>query len=996
MMRKKVPGSDGQATSLLIGLGESPSGPFTDLGAVPNGPPGDTFEEGEEEDPIYVYSNDSYGCAGGSPGTYFRDGKTKIDFVLVWEEKLRPAKKRRSKEPRWGGERAGGQGARWEVARGRHERWKQKFLRNLQSAGLLMEKEETLSERKGIHYLKLSAPWEVLVYYAEELCLRAPLQAHPNPDRNSSDDLLRKLRLPNVMAQQVPKKPVDYYTCAFRKSKLGKFLGSDLHDSYFTNTQRHRIVYEILARTIYGKRKHAEIGIDRLLNEGIYAAAFPLHEGPFELPDYEVLSEELNPRQILYRFWAQWRCWYKYQPLDHIREYFGEKVAIYFAWLGFYTAWLLPAAAVGTLVFLAGLFTMGTNTPAQETCSSGGQFLMCPLCDTCGNWNLSEICPMAKVGYLFDHPGTVFFSIFMSFWAVTFLEYWKRKNATLAHHWNCMDFQEEEASRRWIWARLASPNPSVCWGRAWPAFPVAGKGRGSPAVPATRWRQSTTNRHAVHPPQQPHALGVLVPRQGFAHCTHTLLPAWTWARGAGLWQSICLACRTSQVLQEHPRPEFAAMAPCMEQNPITGVKEPHLPARDRLSRIVTGSMAVIVMLCVVMIFLVSVIMYRGIVSTMMYHTGNAVLVTQAGNIANISSSMVNLVLILLLSQVYTSLAEKLTRWEMHRTQTQHEDAFTFKVFIFQFVNFYSSPFYVAFFKGRFVGYPGQYGKLLGMRNEDCGPGGCLIELAQQLFIIMVGKQIVSNIQEFLIPKLKSWRQKRKLARVRGAQICQEPKPWEEDYELIECEGLFEEYLEMVLQFGFITIFVAAFPLAPLFALLNNWVDIRLDAQKFVCEYRRPVAERAQDISVWLLILDVLAQISVIVNAFLIAFTSDFLPRLLYQYEYDSHLHGYVNFTLAYAPPSYVNSNHTMCRYKAFRDAHGSQTLFYWKLLAIRLGFIIAFEHVVFFCLHLIGWLVPDVPESLEVKIKRERYLAKQALADNQDVLLTQAAFYPTV
>ena len=47
----------------------------------------------------------------------------------------------------------------------------------------------------------------------------------------------------------------------------------------------------------------------------------------------------------------------------------------------------------------------------------------------------------------------------------------------------------------------------------------------------------------------------------------------------------------------------------------------------------------------------------------------------------------------------------------------------------------------------------------------------------------------------------------------------------------------QEYLEMVLQFGFITIFVAAFPLAPLFALLNNWVEIRLDAQKFVRDTR---------------------------------------------------------------------------------------------------------------------------------------------------------------
>ena len=60
---------------------------------------------------------------------------------------------------------------------------------------------------------------------------------------------------------------------------------------------------------------------------------------------------------------------------------------------------------------------------------------------------------------------------------------------------------------------------------------------------------------------------------------------------------------------------------------------------------------------------------------------------------------------------------------------------------------------------------------------------------------------------------------------------------EEDYRLVDNEGLFQEYLEMVLQFGFITIFVAAFPLAPLFALLNNWVEIRLDAQKFVRDTR---------------------------------------------------------------------------------------------------------------------------------------------------------------
>lgn len=58
----------------------------------------------------------------------------------------------------------------------------------------------------------------------------------------------------------------------------------------------------------------------------------------------------------------------------------------------------------------------------------------------------------------------------------------------------------------------------------------------------------------------------------------------------------------------------------------------------------------------------------------------------------------------------------------------------------------------------------------------------------------------------------------------------------------------------VIQFGFVTLFVASFPLAPLFALLNNIIEIRLDAKKFVTELRRPVAVRAKDIGECTLLL----------------------------------------------------------------------------------------------------------------------------------------------
>ncbi|WAR15021.1 ANO7-like protein [Mya arenaria] len=588
-----------------------------------------------------------------------------------------------------------------------HKRYK--FLESLRKAGLQTEEERVTTEKRIITYIKLFAPWEVLIFYAEDLCMRAPLQAHPNPSSNWSDKILRTIHVPNMLHEDVPNKPLDYYTCPFKKSKLDRFLGSNNRDTYFSTTQRSRIVWEILATAAYGKRKRAEIGIERLIEEDVYAAAFPLHD---------LDPDQLNPRQILYEYWASWGKWNK-----------------------------------------------------NEICESNKTYKMCPLCEEtigCPYWYLSEVCIYTRVAYLFDHPATVFYSIF-----------------------------------------------------------------------------------------------------------------------------------------ERPRPEYAAKAPTYEENPITRVKEPHFPPRKRLPRILSGIAVIVVMMTLVIIFIIAVIMYRVLVSIPLFE--NDTTRARAQIIASMSAAVVNLIVIMILGRIYEKLALKMTQWEMHKTQTEFEDQLTFKVFIFQFVNFYSSIIYIAFFKG----------------SEDCNNGGCLVELAQQLAVIMIGKQIINNAQEIIVPHIKA--------------------RWEEDYNLIENEGLFQEYLEMVLQFGFITIFVAAFPLAPLFALLNNWLEIRIDAHKFTCETRRPVADRAQDIGVWFSIMDALAQIAVISNAFLIAFTSEFLPRLLYRYQYN------------------------------------------WNL-EVRLAFVIIFEHVVFGVCRLIDIMVPDVPESLSLKIKRERYLAKQALTDTDTIM----------
>lgn len=185
--------------------------------------------------------------------------------------------------------------------------------------------------------------------------------------------------------------------------------------------------------------------------------------------------------------------------------------------------------------------------------------------------------------------------------------------------------------------------------------------------------------------------------------------------------------------------------------------------------------------------------------------------------------------------------------------------------------------------------------------------------------------------------------------------------------------------------------MASFPLAPVFALLNNWVEIRLDAQKFICDTRRAIAERAKDIGIWFNVLAVVTQIAVITNSFLIAFTSDFIERTYYTWNKNSIGENYTYWRLAASPNDY---DRDQCYYEQFRDENGDYTLTYWKILALKLGFVIAFNSFVFGVGRIIDLLVPDIPEELEIKIKREQYLAKQILsltAENRNFPATTSA-----
>ncbi|CAN8022420.1 unnamed protein product [Ixodes persulcatus] len=300
---------------------------------------------------------------------------------------------------------------------------------------------------------------------------------------------------------------------------------------------------------------------------------------------------------------------------------------------------------------------------------------------------------------------------------------------------------------------------------------------------------------------------------------------------------------------------------------------------------------------------------------------------------------------------------------------------------------------------RFAGHPGKEGTLFGYSLDKC-EGGCLYEVCVQLAIVMVGKQVINNIQEIGQPLFmnwwRSWRRDR-MRREVGDQRSSLSR-WEADYNLQPWTtlSLFDEYLEMAIQFGFVTLFVAAFPLAPLFALLNNIVEIRLDAYKYTSQLRRPLAQRVPNIGAWQVILKGVSIFAVVCNAFLIAYTSDFTPRILYRMVHSgSHsLRGYVNFTLAVFDTKDFDDdarpeNGTLdgvvvkqCRYLDYREPPGGPsqyqlTLTYWHIFAARLFFVVVFEHVVFSITGLVAAIIPDVPRSVQQRIKREQIVSQE-------------------
>ncbi|KAJ8962062.1 hypothetical protein NQ314_005845, partial [Rhamnusium bicolor] len=342
---------------------------------------------------------------------YFNDGERKIDYVLVY--------------------------SRYEVQKDRYKLDTiSTYVSNIKLVGLQTEEEEGLI-LDDLVCVKIHAPRPILIKYTN--LYRIELSQN-NPNYKYSRAIRFKFMRSIVTCPNVDD-PV-YHRAPDTLS------GNPPTD--YTDAERIYIVNKILSQIHYSSIE-TEFGFQRLVTRKILLAVYPLHDSLCDWPKEGPVTN--RQRKLLARYWATVRYCYKFQPFTIIERYYGPAVAYYFAWLGFYTKMLFPAAVLGVLCFVLGIayFTYVGKHIDEEVCESNQ--LICPVCpsdDWCQFSPLRDSCLLMKIAIVLENPATVLYSIIMSFWGVIFMVTWKRKQRMLRVRWNLREYVDTEPREEFI------------------------------------------------------------------------------------------------------------------------------------------------------------------------------------------------------------------------------------------------------------------------------------------------------------------------------------------------------------------------------------------------------------------------------------------------------------------------------------------------------------------------------------------------------------------
>lgn len=333
----------------------------------------------------------------------------------------------------------------------------------------------------------------------------------------------------------------------------------------------------------------------------------------------------------------------------------------------------------------------------------------------------------------------------------------------------------------------------------------------------------------------------------------------------------------------------------------------------------------------------------------------AMFTIQGFNAGSIIASIANAAVIGILNALYGGNAVMMNGWENHRTDTQYEDALISKIFIFTLVNSFAALTYVSFIK-YFLGF-------------TCIRNNCIGDVATTLSTVFLTALITRAINQVLVQQYTQYKKDKEESG--GIEPGTTPSPLEKQYCLAPYDTLLTtltDYAALTVNYGYTTLFVCAFPLAPTMSCISAYIQIRIDGWKHCQAFQRPTPKSAEDIGVWQDMLEILGFLGVVYNFALLFFTGHWLLDVTWAFRWImficvEHVCFVMKVRLPLPPPSLPEHRFPPLLTLLTSPPHPSPPT------------------QVF-----ISAVMSDMPEEVAMQLERTEFLVSKVIEDTKDLL----------
>ncbi|KAJ3041892.1 hypothetical protein HK097_002156, partial [Rhizophlyctis rosea] len=364
-----------------------------------------------------------------------------------------------------------------------------------------------------------------------------------------------------------------------------------------------------------------------------------------------------------------------------------------------------------------------------------------------------------------------------------------------------------------------------------------------------------------------------------------------WNREASRWASEWGTRNYSKL--EKIRPEFRPES--LTSDPVTGERVPMYPYWKRWITVSGVTLPITVAMAVVFFTVVGTITTSEIYFKQYYDGPLQEVLTFVPTILYAAC-------IPALNSFYISLAHKLNDYENRQTDSDFDSSFTSKLFVFNSLLSFLPLFAVSWF---FVPLSDAIGVGLKSRgyikSADFAVGPDALSARLAYFVLTA--QVINTITETVLPmvtrkatnKYKDFKSGKKEGTAKDGEEMFE-RVIRAEFEQPEYRG-YEDYAEMVVQFGYLALFSVAWPLAPVACFVNNFIELRSDAVKMCKTTRRPTPARADNIGPWGRILTLISWLGSITTTSLTTLYRRWNPSLAASVQSSARLPYILLFTL---------------------------------------------------------------------------------------------------